>query len=146
MGVAIRIRFEHGFIDYLNAQTSVGASQLTRKLEQAYGQHQTWDFLRDDPGAWYALIQNIPMNPNPENPRPRRADRRGPPPTEAVRGNGAPPGGFGGAPQPDEVRDNGAPPRALGGSLQGPKLGGPPFGGRPGPDAACRRVRRMKMD
>ena len=118
MGVAVRWSFERGFVAYLNGQNAAGGAKLTSELEHSYAQHGNWDFLRDDPSAWYALIKNIPMSPRADDPSLPAPDHGGPPPPDRQSTGGAPPGDFAGPPP-------GAPPgpppdMAPAGSGQGP--------------------------
>jgi two-component system, OmpR family, sensor histidine kinase BaeS len=107
MGLAVRISFERGFIDYLNAQTSAAADRLSAELERAYARHKSWEFLRTDPYAWSALIASIPFNPHPTG-------FDGPPP-------GAPPGPPPGMPlEPPPDRVQGGPSRAGPAAERGP--------------------------
>ncbi len=123
MGTAIRVSFQHGFIDYLNAQSAERAAKLTDRLEQAYAEHGSWDFLRDDSRAWSELTRVS---------QPGHADFLAPP---------EPPGGNRGEPGPP-----GPPPGVDPGA--GPEPGpGPEPGAEPGHsppmtlyDAQMRRV------
>ncbi|WP_240702397.1 ATP-binding protein [Trinickia terrae] len=128
MGVAVRVSFQRGFLDYLNAQSSAGADQLTSELEQGYAQHGSWDYLRRDSDAWFALLRNLPGNQRADESSGPGASRPGPPPgTEPSGGppngappDGSPPGGFTGGPPP------GAPPGPPPGGLSDPGPGRTP--------------------
>ncbi|QCP50131.1 HAMP domain-containing protein [Trinickia violacea] len=117
MGVAVRWSFERGFVAYLNGQNAAATAKLTSELEQRYVQYGSWDFLRDDPSAWYALIKNIPMSPRADDPAAPGPDHAGPPPPNRESAGGTPPGDFAG---PPPGAPPGPPPGMTPGSGPGP--------------------------
>lgn len=62
MGFATRWSFERGFLGYLNGQAEARMFEVLPRLQQAYGEHGSWDFLRGDRGAWFAMMRpaNLP--------------------------------------------------------------------------------------
>lgn len=57
MATAMRTSFNEGFLGYLNEQEEQRLEALSPTLAQAYGQHGSWDFLRDNPRRWFSLIR-----------------------------------------------------------------------------------------
>src|SRR5579864_9485305 len=53
--VAARISFVQGFLGYLNEQELERIEVMQPLLARAYAEHGSWDFLREDPGAWIDL-------------------------------------------------------------------------------------------
>ena len=52
MGVAVRLSFERGFLDYLNEREEQAVRTLGLALAESYAEHGGWDFLRGDPRKW----------------------------------------------------------------------------------------------
>lgn len=81
MGLATRWSFERGFIGYLNEQGEARMTEVLPRVQQAHAFHGSWDFLRHDRGAWFALmrpagmpaIRNIESDP----PTPTNSDLTG---------------------------------------------------------------------
>ena len=61
MGLATRWSFERGFIGYLNEQGEARMTEVLPRVQQAYAFHGSWDFLRHDRGAWFALMRPAGM-------------------------------------------------------------------------------------
>ena len=59
-GVVTRLAFERGFLGYLNDLAEERMAYVLPRAEQAYAQHGNWDFLRDSPHQWFALIRPTP--------------------------------------------------------------------------------------
>ena len=57
MGAAVRWRFDTNFLDYVNAREAERLAALAQGVEAAYAQHGNWDFLRNDPAAWFRLLR-----------------------------------------------------------------------------------------
>ena len=57
MGLATRWSFERGFIGYLNEQALARSAEVLPRVRQAYALNGSWDFLRDDREAWFALMR-----------------------------------------------------------------------------------------
>lgn len=60
MAMAVRISFEHGFIDYLRAQESERNAQIATRFELAYVHYGGWSFIQRDPQIWRFLLQDMP--------------------------------------------------------------------------------------
>jgi two-component system, OmpR family, sensor histidine kinase BaeS len=56
MGVAARISFNSGFLGYLNGQGFARLKTVSPAFATAYVQHRSWDFVRNNPHAWLALL------------------------------------------------------------------------------------------
>src|ERR1035441_10396589 len=56
MGVAARISFTNGFLGYLNDQGFARLETITPAFAEAYMQHGSWDFVRNDFDAWVDLL------------------------------------------------------------------------------------------
>ncbi len=100
MGVAARISFNHGFLGYLSEQESERMESVATSLASAYREHGNWDFLRDNPRAWFEIMRPGHFAGMPP---PRGVADGGPfgqpPPNDAGgppdQGNGPPPDGHG---------------------------------------------------
>lgn len=57
VGLATRWSFERGFIGYLNEQAEARTAEVLPRVRQAYARHGSWDFLRNDRQAWFALMR-----------------------------------------------------------------------------------------
>lgn len=57
MGAAVRWRFDANFLDYVNAREAERLAALAPGVEAAYARHGNWDFLRNDPAAWFRLLR-----------------------------------------------------------------------------------------
>ncbi|MFT3762857.1 MAG: sensor histidine kinase efflux regulator BaeS [Pseudoxanthomonas sp.] len=61
-GMIGRALFERSFMGYLNEQGEERMREVLPRLQAAWRQHGDWDFVRDDPEAWFRLLR-------PERPR-----------------------------------------------------------------------------
>jgi two-component system sensor histidine kinase BaeS len=50
---------DRGFIQYLNTLEQGRLEQIAGRLEQAYGEHGSWDFLRRDPHYWLTRLSAV---------------------------------------------------------------------------------------
>ncbi|MBE1162184.1 sensor histidine kinase efflux regulator BaeS [Dyella acidiphila] len=57
MGVAARLSFDRGFLGYLSEQESARMQSVASSLGAAYKEHGSWQFLRDNPRAWFELMR-----------------------------------------------------------------------------------------
>jgi two-component system sensor histidine kinase BaeS len=57
MGAAARYSFTRGFLGYLNEQSEARLDDVLPVLQAAYREHGDWEFLRDNPRAWFRLIR-----------------------------------------------------------------------------------------
>lgn len=51
-----RYSFNRGFLGYLNDQEDQRVASLRPTLANAYLEHGSWDFLRDQPSLWFSLL------------------------------------------------------------------------------------------
>ena len=49
--------FNRDFLGYLNEQAQQRMEEMMPRLELAYRQHGSWDFVRDNPRAWFELMR-----------------------------------------------------------------------------------------
>ncbi len=49
--------FNRDFLGYLNEQAQQRMEDMVPRLEQAYREHGNWEFLRDNPRAWFELMK-----------------------------------------------------------------------------------------
>lgn len=82
MGLATRWSFERGFIGYLNEQAQARVAQALPRMQQAYAQHGSWDFLRHNRQAWFGLMRPADL---PE-PTAANGDSLPPPPSSDLTG------------------------------------------------------------
>ena len=69
MGVAARISFSQGFLGYVNEQGRARMEAVLPDLVEAYRQHgNNWDFLRNNPRAWFGLIRPPRVDADPDKP------------------------------------------------------------------------------
>jgi two-component system, OmpR family, sensor histidine kinase BaeS len=134
MGIAARWSFDRGFLGYLSEQETERMQSIAGSLTSAYREHGSWEFLRDNPGAWFAVMRANgvpPDGPFPNQPSAGPGHDPGdfgmPPP-----GNGQPPAGNP-PPMPDGQPPAGNPPPM-------PAQGGPPSFGNPGPPPSARNM------
>lgn len=57
IGLVTRWSFERGFIGYLNEQALARTAEVLPRVQQAYAQRGSWDFLRHDRQAWFSLMR-----------------------------------------------------------------------------------------
>lgn len=60
MSVASQYSFSRGFLGYLNQQGAARMETVLPGLVAAYEQHGDWEFLRENPRAWFDLIRPAP--------------------------------------------------------------------------------------
>ncbi len=56
MFLVMKISFDRGFLRYINNLEQVRLTQLNDNLQMAYSSHGSWEFLRDNPAAWFRLL------------------------------------------------------------------------------------------
>ncbi len=56
MFLVMKISFDRGFLRHINNLEQVRLTQLSDNLQIAYSGHGSWDFLRDNPAAWFRLL------------------------------------------------------------------------------------------
>lgn len=56
MGYAIRVSFENGFLHYVRERDAGRIKAVMAKVTNEYATHGNWNFLRDHPAAWVALV------------------------------------------------------------------------------------------
>ncbi|OEU73642.1 MAG: hypothetical protein BA869_08280 [Desulfuromonadales bacterium C00003107] len=71
MFLIMQISFNRGFLHYINNIEQARLSQLGDNLQNAYGSHGNWEFLRDNPAAWFRLLADTLPEDLP-HPRPLR--------------------------------------------------------------------------
>ena len=130
MGIAARVSFDRGFLGYLSEQETARMQSVASSLEAAYHEHGSWEFLRDNPRAWFEVMR--PDDP-PDESFPGNFDH---PPL----GDAPPPPGDDGRPPPNQ----GPPPPP--GNDGGPPPGAPPRSPFPMPDLTGGNVRFTLLD
>jgi two-component system, OmpR family, sensor histidine kinase BaeS len=121
MGIAARLSFDRGFLGYLSQQESARMQTVVSSLAGAYKEHGSWQFLRDNPRAWFEVMRSIgapgpfgdhdPGAPGFDVPPPGQDNP--PPPDQPPPGN--PPAPPDGQPPPfDHPGHPGHPPHANG--------------------------------
>lgn len=112
MGIAARLSFDRGFLGYLSEQEGERMQSVSASLTAAYREHGSWQFIRDNPHAWFAVMRPSGF---PGGPFPHDADHfpggfdHGPP----DHFDHAPPGDPGQPPPdapPPQAQDNPSPP------------------------------------
>ena len=71
MFLIMKISFDRGFLRYINNLEQARLAQLSNNLQMAYSSHGSWDFLRDNPAAWFRLLADT-LPEDLSLPRPRR--------------------------------------------------------------------------
>ncbi|RDJ98802.1 ATP-binding protein [Paraburkholderia lacunae] len=56
MGYAVRVSFENGFLHYVRERNSGRVKAVMAKVTAEYAAHGNWNFLREHPDAWLALL------------------------------------------------------------------------------------------
>ncbi|MFJ2988981.1 ATP-binding protein [Collimonas sp. NPDC087041] len=59
MGATGRYIFNRDFLGYLNEQTQQQMEELVPRIEQAYRANGNWDFISDNPRAWFQLLKPV---------------------------------------------------------------------------------------
>lgn len=57
MGIAARVSFDRGFFGYLSEQETGRMQSVASSLAAAYREHGSWQFLRDNPRAWFEVMR-----------------------------------------------------------------------------------------
>jgi two-component system, OmpR family, sensor histidine kinase BaeS len=125
MGISARLSFDRGFLGYLSVQETSRMQSVASSLAAAYKEHGSWQFLRDNPRAWFEVMRSIGA------PGPFRSHVPGSPTGGPNHDFGAPPPDQGDQPPPDQGDQ--PPPDA---PPLPPPQGQPPFGnpGHPPPE------------
>ena len=94
MSAFINWSFSRGFVDYVNAQELSKLDPLREALSQAYAEHGSWDFMRENARLWHSLHRqtlDFSAKPRPKPPENRPDNRPPRPPTgEPSNGNRPP--------------------------------------------------------
>jgi len=61
--IAVRVSFLRGFIGYLNEQGIERIEGMVPTLAAAYAQHGSWEFLHNNPRAWFTLLASGSVPP-----------------------------------------------------------------------------------
>ncbi|KPD16622.1 histidine kinase [Burkholderia sp. ST111] len=56
MGYALRVSFENGFLHYVRERNAGRIKAVMAKVTSEYSAHGNWNFLREHPEAWLALL------------------------------------------------------------------------------------------
>lgn len=56
MGIATRVGFDKGFVNYLNEQGITQLESLVPRLTSEYEEHGSWDFLMTGPAVWFDIV------------------------------------------------------------------------------------------
>jgi two-component system sensor histidine kinase BaeS len=102
MGVASRRSFNQGFLGYLTEQETERMQSVAASLGEAYRQHGSWDFLRNNPRAWMGVMRQGHFA---GMPAPRNLAELGPPnqpPPDAPEGQPPPDRSPPGQPNPND--------------------------------------------
>lgn len=69
MGIAARLSFDRGFLGYLSEQEGERMQSVAASLTSAYREHGSWQFIRDNPRAWFAVMRpnGFPGGPFPHD-------------------------------------------------------------------------------
>jgi two-component system sensor histidine kinase BaeS len=59
VGAATHYIFNRDFLGYLNEQAQQRMEDLVPKLEQAYRNNGSWDFIRNEPREWFILMKPV---------------------------------------------------------------------------------------
>jgi two-component system sensor histidine kinase BaeS len=65
-----------GFLAYVNTMEQERFEKLTQVLETSYAAHGGWDFLRDDPSAWFGVLLTTIPRDGADQERFERLDKR----------------------------------------------------------------------
>ncbi|KAF3996400.1 ATP-binding protein [Glaciimonas immobilis] len=80
MGAALRFSFTHDFLGYLNQQALQRMEDLTPSLEQAYHDNGNWNFIKNNPKQWHAVMRQILIDDGtPSDGTPPGSVKRSPP-------------------------------------------------------------------
>jgi two-component system sensor histidine kinase BaeS len=56
LGAATQWSFQRGFIGYLSEQAVARMEAAIPRLQAAYAEHRSWDFMRNRPDVWFGLV------------------------------------------------------------------------------------------
>ncbi|HSI59515.1 MAG TPA: sensor histidine kinase efflux regulator BaeS [Ideonella sp.] len=59
MGFAAHWSFERGFLGYLNEQAAARMDAVLPGVEAAYREHRDWQYFREHPDEWWALVRPV---------------------------------------------------------------------------------------
>ena len=115
MGVASRHSFNQGFLGYLTEQETERMQSVAASLGEAYRQHGSWEFLRNNPRAWMEVMRQGHFA---GMPAPRNLAEFGPPdqhPPDAPDGQPPPDRSPPGQPHPNDhaPHDHPGPPPGM---------------------------------
>ena len=57
LGATTQYSFQRGFIGYINEQATLRMEASLPRLQEAYAEHQNWDFVRHNPPVWFGLVR-----------------------------------------------------------------------------------------
>lgn len=77
MFLVMKISFDRGFLRYIDNLEQARLAQLGGNLQAAYSSHGNWEFLQDNPAAWFRLLADT-LPEDLSLPRPRRKLRQRP--------------------------------------------------------------------
>lgn len=76
MGMATRLAFDRGFVDYLNARGTTQLETLQPRIAAKFENNGSWDFLLTSPTVWFSIVGlpgGIDEVPPPGSPFPENA-------------------------------------------------------------------------
>ena len=73
MGLATRISFQAGFLDYLGEIEEERLTAFATELGEDYSQNHNWEYLRNDPKSWRRLVGHFIRQ---EPAQPRKPDKQ----------------------------------------------------------------------
>lgn len=57
LGATTQYSFQRGFIGYINEQATLRMEASLPRLQEAYAEHQDWEFVRHKPPVWFGLVR-----------------------------------------------------------------------------------------
>lgn len=69
VGIATHLSFTRGFLGYVNKLAVDRAELVRNRVEQAYAEHGSWTFVKQNPKVWFYLLRisgGIPENRSPD--------------------------------------------------------------------------------
>lgn len=64
MVFAAYLSLKYGFLGYLNQQGEERMDLVVPRIERAYAQHRSWDFIRQDKEQWFELLRPDDISPD----------------------------------------------------------------------------------
>lgn len=64
MVFAAYLSLKYGFLGYLNQQAEERMDRIVPRVEQAYAEHGSWDFIRQDKDQWFELLRPEDATPD----------------------------------------------------------------------------------